>query len=63
MDIMALITTISENWKELLAGLIGLYTALVTVASIIVKITPTLKDDDKLKGFIKFMGKYIALNR
>ena len=33
------------------------------IASIIVKVTPTLKDDNILKGIIKFLGKYIALNR
>ena len=36
---------------------------LVLFASIIVKITPTLKDDAYLKGVIKFIGKYIALDK
>lgn len=35
---------------------------IIGAASIIVKFTPTLKDDDALKGIIKFLGKYIALN-
>lgn len=36
---------------------------LIAIASIIVKITPTLKDDDYLKAIIKFIGKYIALDK
>lgn len=36
---------------------------LVATASIIVKLTPTLKDDNALKGVIKFIGKYIALDK
>ena len=45
------------------ADIVGIYLGLIGVASIIVKLTPTLKDDDALKGIIKFLGKYIALNR
>jgi len=36
---------------------------LVLFASVIVKLTPTLKDDDYLKPLIKFIGKYIALDK
>lgn len=36
---------------------------VIAIASIVVKLTPTLKDDDALKGVIKFVGKYIALNK
>ncbi len=43
--------------------LIQLYLAIIGIASIIVKLTPTLKDDNILKGIIRFMGKVIALNR
>jgi hypothetical protein len=43
--------------------LIGIYLGLVGVASIIVKLTPTLKDDTALKAVIRFVGKYVALNR
>ena len=31
--------------------------SVITVASIIVKLTPTLKDDNYLKSLIKFIGK------
>ena len=36
---------------------------LCLFASIIVKLTPTLKDDDYLKPVIKFIGKFIALDK
>ena len=36
---------------------------LIAGASIIVKMTPTLKDDNVLKGIVKFLGKYIALDK
>ena len=46
------------HWQELIA----IYTGLVTVASIIVKWTPTLKDDDFLLKIVKWVAKYVALN-
>jgi len=36
---------------------------LVLMGSVIVKLTPTLKDDNYFKGIIKFIGKYIALDK
>lgn len=48
-----------ENWETITQ----IITALVTVASLIVRLTPTLKDDSWLLGIVKFLGKYIALNR
>lgn len=50
---------IVANWDEI----VGIYLGLIGVASIIVKLTPQLSDDDVLKGLIRFVGKYIALNR
>ena len=44
-------------------NLIVIYLSLVGAASVIVKMTPTLKDDNVLKGIIKFMAKVIALNK
>ena len=35
----------------------------IAIASIIVKITPTLRDDNVLKEIIKFLGKFIALDK
>ena len=33
------------------------------LASAVVKITPTLKDDNILKPIVKFIGKYLALDK
>jgi hypothetical protein len=41
---------------------IQIYLAIVGLASIIVKLTPTLKDDTILLNITKFVAKYIALN-
>jgi hypothetical protein len=49
---------IITNWKqiaEVIASIIGF-------ASLIVKLTPTLKDDNILLPIIKFIAKFIALN-
>jgi hypothetical protein len=40
-----------------------IWASLVTIASIIIKLTPTVKDDAWLKSVLKFTGKYLALNR
>jgi len=56
---MQIVTWFTENWVEL-AKVIA---AIIGAASIIVKLTPTLKDDNILKGIIKFIGKYIALDK
>ena len=37
--------------------------AIIGAASVIVKLTPTLKDDNALKAIIKFIGKFIALDK
>lgn len=55
----SIITFIQSHWLEI----VSIYTSVVGLASIIVKLTPNLKDDDVLKGVIRFVGKYIALNR
>ena len=44
-------------------ALIQAYLAIVGLASIVIKLTPTVKDDAFLKKYLKFTGKYIALNR
>jgi len=36
---------------------------VIAIASIIVKLTPNLRDDAILLKVIKFLSKYIALNR
>lgn len=51
-------TWLADNWKNI----IEIYFAVVALASIIVKITPTLKDDTLLLTIIKWVAKYLALN-
>ena len=54
----SLIAWVQGHWVE-----IGqIYLAIVGLASIIVKMTPTLKDDTVLLSIIKFVAKYLALN-
>ena len=43
--------------------LIQIYLSVVGLASLIIKLTPTLKDDHVLKQFLKFTGKFLALNK
>ena len=53
-------------WAKLVANsedLLSIVAHLVLFASVIVKLTPTLKDDDYFKPIIKFIGKYIALDK
>ena len=59
MDILAIVAWVKANWVTI----VSVYTALVTIASFIVKLTPTLNDDNALLAIVKFLGKYIALNR
>jgi len=58
-SLVALVNLIKTHWKDV-ADIIAY---LVAVASIIVKLTPTLKDDNYLKPIIKFIGKYLALDK
>lgn len=59
MDIAGIVGWFTANWDDIIKA----YLAIVGVASIIVKLTPTLKDDDVLKGVMRFLGKYVALNK
>ncbi len=47
------------NWKNIAE----IITSIIGVASIIVKLTPNLKDDNILLPIVKFVGKFIALNK
>lgn len=58
MNIGAIIVWIKTNWLQIAQAI----AAIIGAASIIVKMTPTLKDDTILLKIIKFIGKYIALN-
>jgi hypothetical protein len=58
-EIMKVVTYIQTHWIE-----IGqVITSIIGTASIIVKLTPTVRDNEVLEKIIKFLGKYIALNR
>lgn len=59
MDIMAIVKWVTENWAAIAQAI----AAIIGAASIIVKLTPTLKDDNFLLPIVKFIGKYIALNK
>lgn len=48
-----------QHYAELLQG----YLAIVGLASVIIKLTPTVKDDNFLKKYLKFTGKFLALNK
>ena len=50
---------IIENW----ATICTMIAYTIALASIIVKLTPSLKDDGILKDIIKFVGKFIALDK
>ena len=59
MNIGAIIQWFTANW----GNVASVVAYIIAIASIIVKLTPTLKDDNVLLGIIKFLGKYIALNK
>lgn len=48
--------------ENLLVYIPIIFSAIVTVASLIVRITPTLKDNNILLPIIKWLAKYPALN-
>lgn len=56
---MELITKILENKTEILQ----IIAQMIALATIIVKLTPTMKDDNILLPIVKFVGKYVALNK
>ena len=57
--LMALYKGIQAN----MGIVIGAIAHLVLFASVIIKLTPTLKDDNYFKPIVKFIGKYIALDK
>ena len=59
MDIMAIVSFFKDHWQDI-ANLVAY---VIAGASIIVKLTPTQKDDAILGKIIAFVGKYIALNK
>lgn len=57
--VMAIVAWFQANW----ANIAIVISSIIGTASIIVKLTPNLKDDTILLNITKFIGKYIALNK
>ena len=53
-----IITWGQAHWQEV----VQIYLAIIGLASLVVKMTPTLKDDTVLLNIVKFIAKYLALN-
>ena len=60
---MASIMAIVEFVKLHLVDITTVIAYVIAIASIVVKVTPTQKDDAVLAKIIAFIGKYIALNK
>ena len=57
-QILDLVKFVQVNWGQIALAI----SSIIGAASIIIKLTPTLKDDDFFLPIVKFIGKYIALN-
>jgi len=56
--ILELVKWFQLNWGQIASAI----AMLIGAASVIVKLTPTLKDDNILLPIVKFLSKYIAIN-
>jgi len=63
MDPMIVDSILAKILGPSYGPIIALLLQIIGIASVIVKFTPTLEDDNYLKGIVRFLGKYIALNR
>lgn len=59
---MEMIMSVIAWFQENLVNISTVIAYAIAIASIIVKMTPGIKDDEWLLKVIKFLGKYIALN-
>lgn len=59
---MEVVKAIIDWFQSNNADLVLLVTSIIGTASIIVKLTPTPKDDELLGKIKKFISKFIALN-
>jgi hypothetical protein len=57
--VIEIVQWLIENKESIIQAML----AIIGAASLIVKLTPTLKDDNILKGIIKFIGKFIAMDK
>jgi hypothetical protein len=60
---MDFVTGIITYAKENAGDLWQVYASIVAAASIVIKLTPTKKDDAVLNKILSFIGKFIALNK
>ena len=60
---MDLLVNIFNAIKGNVGGITEAIAYIVLAGSVIVKLTPTLADDNYFKTVIKFIGKYIALDK
>ena len=58
-NIVSLITFVKANLTEILKVL----AYVIAAASVVVRLTPTPKDNEVLAKLVKFLGKYVALNK
>lgn len=58
-QIMNIVNLVKAHWADIAQVIAN----VIAIATIVVKLTPTLKDDTILQKIVKFVGKYIALNR
>jgi len=56
--VMNLVNTVKDNWVQISLVI----TSIIGAASVIVKITPTPKDDNFLAKVKEVVSKFIALN-
>ncbi len=54
-----LINSLSANW----AGVLDLAAYIVLAASIVIKLIPTLDKNNRFLPFVKWAGKYLALDK
>ena len=57
--VLNVIGWIFTNW----VAIAQVISYIIAIATIIVKLTPTLADDNIVLPIIKFIGKYLALNK
>lgn len=57
-QLLGMVQWFKLHWNEIAT----VWAYIIATASIIVKLTPTLKDDTFLLKVVKFMAKYFALN-
>ena len=55
---MNIIDWVIEHYEDIIFAI----TSIVTGVSLVVKITPTLKDDSIWLPVVKFLAKYFAIN-